>query len=99
MRGDTVELKMDEYIFGLPSLTLPAGRLVFQMQNLGFESHNIEIRRGDSLVAKTDEDLRPAQTRFLEVVLEPGEYQLICTIAGHDGKGMLETITVVEPDP
>jgi hypothetical protein len=100
IRGDTVEMKMDEYLFGLPSLTLPAGRVVFQIQNLGFEGHNVEILRGDSVVAKLEHDLSPAQTAFLEVELEPGEYQLLCTVAGHDGKGMLETLTIVPaPDP
>jgi len=92
-------MKMDEYIFGLPSLNFPAGEYVFQIQNLGFEGHNLEILRGDSLVTKLEHDLSPAATAFLEVNLVPGEYELVCTVAGHDGKGMRETLTVVEVDP
>jgi hypothetical protein len=98
IRGDTVELKMDEYIFGFPSDTLPAGRVVFQIQNLGFEGHNLEIHRGDSLIVKLEHDMSPAETQFLEVTLEPGDYEFICTVAGHDGKGMRETITFIAGD-
>jgi plastocyanin len=99
MRGDTIEMKMDEYIFGLPTLTLPAGSYVFHIQNLGFEGHNLEILRGDTLITKLEDDLSPARMAFLEVTFEPGEYVLVCTIAGHDGKGMVETMTIVPADP
>ncbi|MEX1256678.1 MAG: hypothetical protein WEG36_03560 [Gemmatimonadota bacterium] len=98
VRGDTVEVKMDEYIFGFAVDTIPAGRVVFHIQNLGFEHHNLDFHLGDSVVYEMDEDIDPAQYRFLELTLEPGEYEVICTIAGHDGKGMVETLVVVARD-
>lgn len=93
IRGDTVVIGMDEYIIDVPS-TLPAGRHVFRVENLGFEEHNLEVHR-DSLLY----DLRPLNPRatgHLEVELEPGTYRLICTVSGHEGRGMSEEITVTE---
>jgi plastocyanin len=95
VRGDTVEVRMDEYFFAFAADTVPAGRIVLHIQNLGFEFHNLEFHQGDSIVYKMDNDMNPAQYRFVELNLEAGDYEVICTITGHDGKGMVQTLTVV----
>jgi uncharacterized cupredoxin-like copper-binding protein len=98
IRGDTVEVRMDEYLFAFPTLTLPAGRIVFKVQNLGFEYHNLEISQDHSILWRFDRDLAPGQIGFLDVTLEPGEYYIICAVSGHDDKGMTANLTVVDGD-
>lgn len=97
MRGDTVPVYMDEYFIDMP-LTLPAGSLYFRVRNAGFEEHNFEILQNDSLLWSFESPLNPAQERTLEVILEPGEYDVLCTVSGHEGRGMQEVLTVTPPD-
>lgn len=97
MRGDTVVVEMDEYLIDLPD-TLPAGRLVFEVRNMGFEEHNLEVHR-DSLLFESGRPLNPRETRRMEVVLEPGSYRVICTVSGHEGRGMTTGLAVVERRP
>lgn len=97
IRGDTVVVEMDEYLIDVPD-TLPAGRLVLEVRNMGFEEHNLEVHR-DSLLFESGRPLNPRETRILEVELEPGAYRLICTVSGHEGRGMSTGLTVVEGRP
>lgn len=91
VRGDTVVIGMDEYLIDVPR-TLPPGSLVFRVENLGFEEHNLEVHR-DSLLWDL-RPLNPRETGFLDVALEPGRYRLICTVSGHEGRGMSEAVRV-----
>lgn len=98
MQGDTVLVYMDEYFIDMPA-TVPAGSLSFRIRNAGFEEHNFEILRNDTLLWSFDNPLNPAQTRTLDVTLEPGEYDVLCTVSGHEGRGMQEVLTVTETEP
>lgn len=97
MRGDTVVVEMDEYVIDAPD-TLPAGRLVLEVRNMGFEEHNLEVHR-DSLLFESGRPLNPRETRIMEVVLDPGPHRLVCTVSGHEGRGMIRALTVVEAPP
>ena len=97
MRGDTVVVEMDEYVIDAPD-TLPAGRLVLEVRNMGFEEHNLEVHR-DSLLFESGRPLNPRETRLMEVVLDPGPHRLVCTVSGHEGRGMTRPLTVVEGPP
>lgn len=94
VRGDTVEIRMDEYLIDVPG-TLPAGRRVLRVRNRGFEEHNLEVHR-DSILWELPRPLNPYGETTLEVVLEPGTYRLICTVSGHEGRGMSTEVTVEE---
>ncbi len=96
---DTVNVALLEYVIGMPS-TLPAGRLALRLSNQGFELHNLKILAEDgTLVWETEREVFQGQTRVDELDLAPGTYTVLCDVAGHDSKGMLATIEVVErPD-
>lgn len=94
LRGDTVEVMADEYVFGFASLELPEGDVVFEVRNVGHEYHNLVILQGDSIVFFPDQDVVPAQTATFATTLAPGEYYVVCTIAGHEDRGMHEVLTI-----
>lgn len=69
-----------------------------RIRNAGSEEHNFEILVDDSLLWSFDNPLNPAQERSLDVVLEPGEYDVLCTVSGHEGRGMQALLTVAPPE-
>jgi hypothetical protein len=95
LHGDTLVVNLDDFYFLVPD-TLPAGDLVLVARNVGVEYHNFEVYRDEELIWSFDSDVPPLRTEEAILSLEPGEYSLLCTVSGHDGKGMFARLTVVE---
>jgi hypothetical protein len=87
----TQEVHLIEYAIHMPD-TLPAGRIAFNVENGGKETHAFEIE-GNGIEAKTNE-LTGGNTAALEVDLEPGTYTIYCPVKDHAKKGMKKTVTV-----
>lgn len=87
----TQEVHLIEYAIHMPD-TLPAGRVAFNVENGGKETHAFEIE-GNGIEQKTNE-LTRGNTASLEVDLKPGTYTIYCPVDGHAGKGMKKTVTV-----
>jgi uncharacterized cupredoxin-like copper-binding protein len=87
----TQEVHLIEYAIHMPD-TLPAGRIAFNVENGGKETHAFEIE-GNGVHAETNE-LTRGNTAALEVDLKPGTYTIYCPVDGHRGKGMEKKITV-----
>ena len=87
----TQEVHLMEYAIHMPD-TLPAGRVAFNVENAGKETHAFEIE-GNGIEEKTN-DLSRGNTTSLEVDLKPGTYTVYCPIKGHAEKGMKKTVTV-----
>lgn len=97
LRGDTVEVHMDEYTIEMPSV-LPSGEFVFIVRNRGFEEHNLEIMHEGELLWEFDRPLNPGAVQRATVALEPGDYRVVCTVSGHDGRGMARDLVVGDGD-
>jgi len=95
LHGDTLVVNLDDFYFLVPD-TLPAGDLILVARNVGVEYHNFEVYRDEELIWSFDSDVPPLRTEEAILSLEPGEYSLLCTVSGHDGKGMFAHLTVVE---
>lgn len=87
----TQEVHLIEYAIHMPD-TLPAGRVAFNVENGGKETHAFEIE-GNGIEQKTSE-LTRGNTASLEVDLKPGTYTIYCPVDGHAEKGMKKTVTV-----
>ena len=87
----TQEVHLIEYAIHMPD-TLPAGRIAFNVENGGKETHAFEIE-GNGIEQKTNE-LTGGNTAALEVELRPGTYTVYCPVKGHADKGMKKTVTV-----
>lgn len=95
IRGDTVDVVLDEYAFSVPD-TVPSGRVVFALRNAGFEEHTFELKRGER-VWQTERPLNPGGRAALEVELEPGTYRIECSVSSHDARGMVADLVVAPP--
>jgi hypothetical protein len=70
------------------------GALKFNVRNLGEDVHDLVVRRAGREVA-TLSSVASGATATLRVTLRrPGRYQLVCTVADHEARGMRATLRV-----
>lgn len=108
----TLSIEMNEFSFSPASFSVPAGKQIkLQLKNSGSIQHDfIILKKGVVLPGKFDSD-KQADDVYFHAVLdsgksdsftftapdEPGEYQVICGIAGHFQAGMIASMTVEAP--
>jgi uncharacterized cupredoxin-like copper-binding protein len=108
----TLRIDMSEFAFEPETLTVPAGQQIrLDLKNIGSIEHDfIILKKGVVLPGKFDHheqvndvyfhamlDAGKADTFTFTAPTEPGEYQVICGIAGHFQAGMFGSLTVVAP--
>lgn len=90
--GSTTTLELTEFALTPSALTVAAGGQI-EVVNNGSAAHNVSVEGTDIATP----DLAGGESEMLDVSsLEPGEYEIICTIAGHADSGMTGTLTVTE---
>ncbi|MGY6502538.1 MAG: multicopper oxidase domain-containing protein [Acidimicrobiales bacterium] len=86
-----VRAELTEFAINVPS-EIPVGAML-DVVNLGGIEHDLEVR-GTGLSTPM---LVSGGTAMLDLSgLAPGVYELICTVPGHEGSGMLTSITISE---
>ncbi len=90
--GGESTVAMTEYAFGPDAVTVKAGASV-TAENEGATVHNLTLFDGEDELAGT-EDVDPGQSDTLEVEVDPGTYEMVCTIPGHEDLGMAGEFTV-----
>jgi plastocyanin len=73
-----VEVKLTEFAIAMPT-TVPPGPVAFSVTNAGTEEHNFEIE-GQGVEKSFDADLKPGETRSLQVELPVGTYAVYCPV-------------------
>jgi hypothetical protein len=73
-----------------------AGALRFNVRNLGEDDHDLVVRRAGRRIGGLRAVVRPGATATLRLTLRrPGRYELVCTVADHEARGMRATLRVV----
>jgi plastocyanin len=88
--GAATEVSMTEYAFDPADATVSQGDTI-TATNDGEIPHNYTIEADGE---EGTEDVDPGSSGELTVNVDPGEYEVICTIPGHAEQGMTGTITV-----
>jgi plastocyanin len=71
------------------------GRLKLNVRNLGEDVHDLVVRRAGRRVGGLATVVKPGVTATLRLTLRtPGRYQLVCTVADHEARGMKATLVV-----
>lgn len=84
-------LELSEFSIG-GELTIPPGDINLNIVNTGSAAHDFYIR--DSIGTP---EIQPGQSAMLELRdLQPGTFEVYCSVAGHEPAGMVATITVSE---
>jgi plastocyanin len=92
--GTAVAVVADEYSFDPETIVLTGGgELTVELENQGALAHNLRVFDGGTDIGGTPTfvggDPRPGT-----VTLEPGEYELICTVGDHADLGMTGKLEV-----
>jgi uncharacterized cupredoxin-like copper-binding protein len=88
--GETTTVALSEFAVDPAAVTVTAGSTL-TVVNDGATPHNLSISGTDLIT----EDLPSGESGTLDVSsLEPGEYEVLCTIPGHADAGMTGTLTV-----
>ena len=73
-----------------------AGKLRFNVRNLGEDDHDLVVRRAGRRIGGLHAVVHPGAVAALRLTLRhPGGYQLVCTVADHEARGMRATLRVV----
>jgi plastocyanin len=71
------------------------GTVKFTIRNLGEDVHDLVVRRDGRRVGGLKDVVKPGGTATLRLALRrPGRYQLVCTVADHEARGMRATLRV-----
>lgn len=65
------------------------------VRNAGSEGHDLKLRRDGKELGGT-QVINPGETQQLEVLFDPGDYEMYCSVPGHEESGMDGTFTVVD---
>ena len=72
------------------------GALKLNVRNLGEDVHDLVIRRRGKRIGGLTAAVKPGHTATLRLTLRRiGSYQLVCTVADHEARGMRATLRVV----
>lgn len=91
--GETVRVVADEYSFDPANVVLPSGPFRVELRNDGVLAHNLRVFRGDRDIGGTD-TFQGGRTRSAEVPVDPGRYELVCTVGNHAELGMRGELAV-----
>ena len=90
----TLPVVADEYSFDPETIVLlRGGELTIELENVGSLAHNLRVFDGGSDIGGTP-TFTGGETRSGTVSVEPGEYELICTVGNHADLGMTGTLRV-----
>jgi hypothetical protein len=84
-----------EYHIRLTRQSVPAGRVVLEMANLGQDPHDLNlVHVGGSGLGYAFGQIGPGTHRTRTVALSAGTWRLWCSLPGHEAKGMHATLRV-----
>jgi plastocyanin len=94
-KGQPVHVKGFEYRFEPGSVVVQGGGgpVTVEFENAGTLAHNLRIEQGGQDLGGTPTFTR-GETKTATVDLQPGTYELICTLGNHAAEGMTGTLTV-----
>ena len=94
-KGQPVAIKGTEYAFDPENVTVEGGggQVEIAFENAGSLAHNVRVFRDGNDIGGSP-TFAGGETKSETVELQPGEYELICTVGDHADLGMKGKLTV-----
>ena len=90
--GESIAISETDFALDPADPTTAAGDVTFEVRNDGEFPHNLEVE-GNGVEEVTD-TIDPGGSDSLTVSLEPGSYEIYCSIGDHAEQGMTGELTV-----
>ena len=92
--ADSLAVCVADFMIDPSGLEIEGTTVTIDVTNDGPTPHNLTIRDADGEVLLATEDLSVGEMETITGELEPGEYTIFCSLAGHESLGMSGTLTV-----
>jgi len=92
--GDALSITVSDFMIDPSELEVSGTTVTIDVVNDGPTPHNLSVRDADGEVVMATADLSTDGTETITAELEPGEYTIFCSLAGHESLGMSGTLTV-----
>jgi iron uptake system component EfeO len=80
--------------FDQKAYTATAGDVEVSFQNKDSQTHSLLVERPDGSDVAPRMLLGPGKTSGEQLTLPAGQYKVVCDVPGHEGAGMVATLTV-----
>jgi plastocyanin len=91
---DAVSVSLADFMIEPSAFELDGPTVSFEVVNDGPTPHNLTVRDASDEIVMATADLAAGATETITADLEPGEYTVFCSLAGHESLGMAGSLTV-----
>lgn len=92
--ADAIAVSVADFMIDPSEVETSGPTVTFDVTNDGPTPHNLTIRDADGEAVLATSDLSVGEMETISGELEPGEYTIFCSLAGHESLGMSGTLTV-----
>lgn len=89
-----VQVVAREFSFVLSRQSIPAGRAIVELSNMGEDAHDLRMKRVGGTLVYAWPVTQPGGVVDKAVRLVPGRYVLWCSLGDHRALGMVATLVV-----
>jgi len=95
--ADAIAINLADFMIDPSQLEAVGPTVILEVTSDGPTPHNLTVRNAAGDVLMATDDLSAGDTDTISGELEPGEYTIFCSFAGHESLGMSGTLTVAAP--
>ena len=95
--ADALTVNLMDFMIDPSDLVATGPTVTFEVTSDGPTPHNLTILDAAVEVVMATADLSAGDTETITADLEPGDYTILCSLAGHESLGMSGTLTVTAP--
>ena len=92
--ADAITINLADFMLDPSELEAAGPTVTLEVTSDGPTPHNLTVRNAAEDVLMATDDLSAGDTDTISGDLEPGEYTIFCSFAGHESLGMSGTLTV-----
>jgi plastocyanin len=94
---DALAVSVLDFMIDPADLEVASPTVTIAVTNDGPTPHNLTVRDAAGEVMMGTDDLGVGESETISGELEPGDYTIFCSLAGHESLGMSGTLTVTAP--
>ena len=94
---DALAVSVLDFMIDPADLEVAGPTVTIAVTNDGPTPHNLTVRDAAGEVVTGTDDLGVGESETISGELEPGDYTIFCSLAGHESLGMSGTLTVTAP--